>query len=1257
MGASRQKRFTPQPLARLARKRKSQTSRPHSPLEDPVSPRRTILLVLFALFSRFASPALHAQGSSDIIRGQVMGSDKKPVESATVTATSLVNQTSRSAKTNKDGRYTIIFSDGGGDYMMAFTVIGYQPSRFEVKREVDEDVLVGNVTMSKGAVTLDAVRVTAGRGRPDQNGNTQEIGSRDQGINPGNVPIDVLGDLSAMAATLPGITLIPGADGGAAGFSVLGLGADQNNITLNGLNFSGTDLPRDATSQTRVSTSSFDPSRGGFSGGQITLRTNSGNNYVTRSLHQTVDAPTLQYTDVIGRQLGQQFTNLQLSGSASGPITLDKAFYSFSWQLGRRTSNLQDLLNTDPLALERVGVAADSVDRLLTLLRANGIPLTSGAIPNSKLNQNGSFISSFDFSPSGTHNFNVTVNGRWSAQDATNLSTTAVPVHGGQTRSYGGTLQARHSSYFWDNFLDETSGSFSSSVTSGDPYVQLPSATVRVNSDFADGTAGVSSLLFGGNTGLPRNSNTLTGEVQNQVSWISLDNKHRYKFGIDLSYNRYSQDNTTNRYGTFLYNSLADFQNGTPASFTRRLQVNRRLGDDLGASAWLGDSYRRTQRFQVTYGLRVDASHFQGNPAYNAVIDTLFGKRNDQVPRGVYVSPRLGFSWTYGTNPQVGGFEGAQRGSRGQFSGGVGEFQNLPNSQLIAGAVDQTGLPSAAQQLSCIGSSVPVANWLAYMQSTGAIPSACTGDVTSFSSTVPNVQLFAPDYIPQRSWRAILNWNAPVLNNRFRLSSGATYSLNLNQQSQIDLNFSRVARFTLPGENRPVFVNPSSIFPTTGSIISRDARVTQQYAQVTDFLSDLKSHSTQLTFGVSPIAFNSAFQWSATYVLQRVTDQTRGFGGGTTASDPYLTQWARGDRDARHQITYNVGYTFHQAVSVTAFGRFQSGNPFTPSVSGDINGDGYNNDRAFIYNPTRAADPTFAANLQNLLANGPASVRDCLGKQLGTIAGKNSCVGPWSSSLSLRVSLVSQALKIPDRATVSLGIANPLTGVDALLHGSNNLHGWGAPSFTDPTLYFVRGFDPLTQSYRYDVNPRFGASRQASALNLAPMQFTLDVRIDVGPERERQDLFLRLRSGRSGKGNKLSETQIKQQYIRTYPNPFEQMLRQQDSLGLSNDVADSIAILNKSYGKVIDSVWTPVAKYLAALPDKFDLGEAYDRVRIAQNASIDKMAVYGPAAKKLLTDEQVRKLPPFIALFLDNQALRQIRPGRAGGGRGGFFGG
>ncbi len=299
-----------------------------------MSPRRSISLFLVLLLGAFVPSRLHAQGDADIIRGRVIGPDKKPVENVTVTATSLVNQTSRTAKTNKDGRFSIIFNGGGGDYMMAYISIGFAPARFEVKREVDEDILIADATMSKTAVSLDAVRVTAGRERPDRNGNSLDVGGRDQAVNTNNVPVDILGDLSAMAATLPGVTLIPGADGGASGFSVLGLGADQNNITLNGLNFAGTDLPRDATTQQRVTTSSFDPSRGGFSGAQISLRTNSGTNYATRSLHQTVDSPTLQYTDAVGRALGQQFTNLQLSGNAAGPFVLDKAFYALSWQLG-----------------------------------------------------------------------------------------------------------------------------------------------------------------------------------------------------------------------------------------------------------------------------------------------------------------------------------------------------------------------------------------------------------------------------------------------------------------------------------------------------------------------------------------------------------------------------------------------------------------------------------------------------------------------------------------------------------------------------------------------------------------------------------------------------------------------------------------------------------------------------------------------------------------------------------------------------------
>ena len=109
-------------------------------------------------------------------------------------------------------------------------------------------------------------------------------------------------------------------------------------------------------------------------------------------------------------------------------------------------------------------------------------------------------------------------------------------------------IQGRHSSYFWDNFLDETSVSFQDNITVGR---SVRRASVGDRSRELDvrrrNGRRSTSLQFGGNTGLPRNSSTVTSELQNQLSWISLDNKHRYKFGLDFQYHRYSQDNTTNR--------------------------------------------------------------------------------------------------------------------------------------------------------------------------------------------------------------------------------------------------------------------------------------------------------------------------------------------------------------------------------------------------------------------------------------------------------------------------------------------------------------------------------------------------------------------------------------------------------------------------------------------------------------------------------------------------------------------------------------
>ena len=107
----------------------------------------------------------------------------------------------------------------------------------------------------------------------------------------GRVAVGDQGNLASMAASVPGVTLVPDASGGLPGFSVLGLSPDQNRITLNGLSFGGGDIPRDALVMTRVASTSFDVSRGGFSGGQLSVSANSGGNFTTRLAHVTLRRP------------------------------------------------------------------------------------------------------------------------------------------------------------------------------------------------------------------------------------------------------------------------------------------------------------------------------------------------------------------------------------------------------------------------------------------------------------------------------------------------------------------------------------------------------------------------------------------------------------------------------------------------------------------------------------------------------------------------------------------------------------------------------------------------------------------------------------------------------------------------------------------------------------------------------------------------------------------------------------------------------
>jgi hypothetical protein len=81
----------------------------------------------------------------------------------------------------------------------------------------------------------------------------------------------------------------------------------------------------------------------------------------------------------------------------------------------------------------------------------------------------------------------------------------------------------------------------------------------------------------------------------------------------------------------------------------------------------------------------------------------------------------------------------------------------------------------------------------------------------------------------------------------------------------------------------------------------------------------------------------------------------------------------------------------------------------------------------------------------------------------------------------------------------------------------------------------------------------------------------------------------------------------------------------------------------------LDSIWTPVAKYLAGLPKgkAYDQDDAYQRYRSAREASVDLLLEFAPQVKNLLTAEQKRLLPQSLMNNMDPKYLKAIRSSTA----------
>jgi hypothetical protein len=235
----------------------------------------------------------------------------------------------------------------------------------------------------------------------------------------------------------------------------------------------------------------------------------------------------------------------------------------------------------------------------------------------------------------------------------------------------------------------------------------------------------------------------------------------------------------------------------------------------------------------------------------------------------------------------------------------------------------------------------------------------------------------------------------------------------------------------------------------------------------------------------------------------------------------------------------------------------------------------------------------------------------------------------------MQVSASGARLKLGQRVgLITLNLANPLGGLDQLLHGSDNLRGWGTSAAVDPVLYNVKGFDASANRYVYAVNPRFGNTDPALSTLRAPFRVTLDVQLNVGRTLAEQQLDRWVDPGRSRSGAKLTVADFKKRYQLAVVNPYPPVLQLADSMLLSRDQTEALQRTMADYAKKVDSAWTALATYLVALPAHYDHADALKRQEDATGAVWEMTRLHVQEnLRKILSPLQQTMLPGWASRF------------------------
>ena len=675
-----------------------------------------------AFITMFAGIVAFAQVTTSSLAGVVVDQNGEPVIGAAVLALHEPSGTVYGAVTNADGRYTIQGMRTGGPYKVDFTCLGYQEATYTGVTLQLAETFTLDAKIAESSEFLEATVVIADAASKF---NSQERTGAVTNIN--NAQITAIPTVNRNITDVTRLSpyggngmSFAGSDGRLANFTVDGANFNNNFGLSSNLPGGGNPISIDAIEELQVVISPYDVRQTNFIGGGVNAITKSGTNTFKGTAYVYHKNENMQGDAVYGEQIsGARDKNRSTTYgfSLGGPIVKNKLFFFVNAEyikvpsiVNRWKGSTDGVADADNFISRTTNSDLQRVSEFVK----NKYGYDTGSWTDFPANENNiKILARLDWNINQKHKlalrYNYTKNNVWNSPNGSSMD--------GGTRMSGARMSQYSMSYAnamysmqnivntWSldlnsRLTDNLSNQFLATFSKLDdirgtnseefPFIDILDGDLNEDGVGTNNYMALGYELFTWNNAV---HNTVAN-VKDDLTWYL--GRHKITGGINFEYQMADNQYMRNGTGYYRYNSVSDFLNSVAPEVVcltygydgeqkpaARVQFYK-------AGIYAQDEWNATDRFKLTYGLRLDGLFFNNGDLMTnkAVYDLkyyprIYNYQETHIDTGkwptakVTFSPRVGFTWDVFGNKSL-----KVRGGTGLFSGRLPLvfFTNMPTN-------------------------------------------------------------------------------------------------------------------------------------------------------------------------------------------------------------------------------------------------------------------------------------------------------------------------------------------------------------------------------------------------------------------------------------------------------------------------------------------------------------------------------------------------------------------------------------------------